>query len=51
MNIFGNKRIGLITGPSGVDRNLNSTIDIINKNFNLTTLYSPEHGVRGNFQA
>lgn len=50
-NIFGNKRIGLITGPSGVDRNLNSTIDIINKNFNLTALYSPEHGVRGNFQA
>jgi len=51
LNIFGNKRIGLITGPSGVDRNLNSTIDIINKNFNLTALYSPEHGVRGNFQA
>lgn len=50
-DIFKNKRIGLITGPSGVDSRLKSSIDIINKEFNLKALYSPEHGVRGDFQA
>lgn len=47
------KRIGLVTNPSGVDRNLRSTIDIL---FNapdvrLVALYGPEHGVRGDVYA
>jgi uncharacterized protein YbbC (DUF1343 family) len=47
------KKVGLITNPTGVDRNLQSGIDLI---FNapgvrLTALYSPEHGVRGDFTA
>ncbi len=47
------KRVGLVTNPSGVDRYLNSTIDIL---FNapgveLVALYGPEHGVRGNVYA
>ncbi|WP_434564649.1 DUF1343 domain-containing protein [Thermoanaerobacterium thermosaccharolyticum] len=50
-NIFENKKIGLITSPTGVDRNLRSTIDILNERFNLKALYSPEHGIRGDFQA
>ncbi|WP_253667095.1 DUF1343 domain-containing protein [Thermoanaerobacterium thermosaccharolyticum] len=50
-NIFENKKIGLITNPTGVDRNLRSTIDILNERFNLKALYSPEHGIRGDFQA
>lgn len=45
------KRLGLITNPTGVDKNLKSTIDILNEKFNLVALYSPEHGVRGNIQA
>lgn len=45
------KRIGLITNPTGVDKNLNSTIDILVQKTNLVSLYSPEHGVRGNIQA
>lgn len=49
--LFENKRIGLITAPSGVTKDLKSTIDLFYKNFNLTALYSPEHGVRGEFQA
>jgi uncharacterized protein YbbC (DUF1343 family) len=49
--LFKGKRIGLITAPTGVDKNLKSTINIINEKFNLTALYSPEHGVRGNLQA
>lgn len=47
------KRVGLVTNPSGVDRELNSTVDIL---FNapgveLVALYGPEHGVRGDIYA
>lgn len=47
------KRVGLVTNPTGVDRNLKSTIDILfeAKEVNLTALYGPEHGVRGNYSA
>jgi uncharacterized protein YbbC (DUF1343 family) len=45
------KRVGLITTPTGVDKNLKSTIDIFCEKFNLTALYSPEHGIRGELQA
>ena len=45
------KRVGLVTNPTGVDRHLRSTIDILNENVNLTALFGPEHGVRGDFSA
>lgn len=47
------KRVGLITNPTGVDRNLKSTIDILFQapNVNLVALFSPEHGIRGNITA
>lgn len=45
------KRIGLITNPTGVNSNLESTIDILNKHVNLVAMFSPEHGVRGELQA
>ena len=43
------KRVGLVTNPSGVDRNLRSTIDILHdaKDVELVALFGPEHGVRG----
>ncbi|MBP5373382.1 MAG: DUF1343 domain-containing protein [Bacteroidales bacterium] len=43
------KRVGLVTNPSGVDRRLRSTIDILfdAPEVNLVALYGPEHGVRG----
>lgn len=51
--ILKNKRVGLITNPTGVDSKLKSTIDILfeNKQVNLVALFGPEHGVRGNFSA
>ena len=51
--ILDGKRVGLVTNQSGVDRNLNSTIDILNDapNVHLVALYGPEHGVRGNHSA
>ncbi len=45
------KRVGLVTNPTGVDGSLRSTIDILHTHVNLTALFGPEHGVRGNFSA
>lgn len=47
------KKIGLLTNPSGVDRNLHSTIDILYKadGVELVKLFAPEHGVRGDIYA
>lgn len=47
------KGVGLVTNPSGVDRFLNSTIDILfeSPQVNLVALYGPEHGVRGDVYA
>ena len=48
-----NKRVGLVTNPSGVDRELRSTIDILAQapGVKLVALYAPEHGVRGDVYA
>lgn len=46
------KKVGLITNPTGTNKDLVSTIDLlISKKVNLVALYGPEHGVRGNAQA
>ncbi len=47
------KRVGLVTNPSGVDRNLRSTIDILfdAPGVELVALFGPEHGVRGDMYA
>ena len=44
------RRLGLITNPTGVRRDLVSTIDVLHEQYCLTALYSPEHGVRGDAQ-
>ena len=51
MSLFENKRVGLITNPTGIDHQFRTTIDILFEKVNLTTLFSPEHGIRGNLQA
>ncbi|WP_339147485.1 MULTISPECIES: DUF1343 domain-containing protein [unclassified Sutcliffiella] len=47
------KRVGLITNPTGVDQELNSIVDTLHNDpdTELTALYGPEHGVRGDAQA
>lgn len=47
------KRIGLITNPSGVNRNLESTIDVLRKapGVKLVALFGPEHGIYGDVSA
>ncbi|MCK4812307.1 MAG: DUF1343 domain-containing protein, partial [Candidatus Marinimicrobia bacterium] len=49
-DILKGKRVGLITNPTGVNRYLKSTVDILHESpdVDLVALYGPEHGVRGN---
>lgn len=47
------KRIGLVTNPTGVASDLQSTIDLLFEapDVRLVALFSPEHGVRGDIEA
>jgi len=53
LNLVKNKKVGLITNPTGVDSHLNRLIDLFYKNpgIDLMALYGPEHGLYGNAQA
>ena len=47
------KKVGLVTNPSGITRDLRSTIDVLFEapEVELVALYGPEHGVRGDVYA
>ena len=47
LDIFEGKRVGLITNPTGINSNYQSTIDILYAKTNLKALFAPEHGIRG----
>jgi len=53
LDLIRGKRVGLITNPTGLDRKLDSIVDLFRAHpeVTLTALYGPEHGVRGNAQA
>lgn len=52
IQLFAGKRVGLITNPTGVNSELQSTINVLlAKKIDLVALYGPEHGVRGNVAA
>ncbi|MWV42088.1 DUF1343 domain-containing protein [Paenibacillus sp. HJL G12] len=46
-HLFKGKKLGLITSPTGLNKDFVSTIQILHENFHLAALFSPEHGVRG----
>ncbi|MGE7903013.1 exo-beta-N-acetylmuramidase NamZ family protein [Peribacillus sp. NPDC094092] len=52
-NMLKGKKVGLITNPTGIDSKLTSIVDLLNDDpdINLTALFGPEHGVRGDAQA
>ncbi|MDP4879059.1 MAG: DUF1343 domain-containing protein, partial [Opitutales bacterium] len=47
------KRVGLLTHPAGVNRNGESSIDVLRRanNVRLVALFGPEHGIYGNEKA
>ncbi|MGE6377122.1 exo-beta-N-acetylmuramidase NamZ family protein [Peribacillus muralis] len=51
--ILKGKKVGLITNPTGIDSHLTSVVDLLHDDpeIQLTALYGPEHGVRGDAQA
>ena len=46
-SLFAGKRLGLITGSSGMSSDHRYTIDVLKEAFDLRALFGPEHGVRG----
>ena len=44
------RRLGLVTGGSGLGRDFRASIEILKEQYNLTALLSPEHGIRGEQQ-
>lgn len=52
-SLVAGSRVGLLTNPSGIDRDFRSTIDrfAVHPDIELTALFGPEHGVRGEAQA
>ena len=50
-SLFRGKRLGLVTGPTGVTRNLRSSAEALAARYRLTALYAPEHGLWGSAQA
>ncbi|MCD9188043.1 MAG: DUF1343 domain-containing protein [Pyrinomonadaceae bacterium] len=50
--IFGKERVGLICNQASVDHNFDHAADLFYKDeqINLTTLFGPQHGIRGDVQ-
>ena len=49
-SLFYGKRLGLITNPTGLRKDLSSTADYLAGGYSLKAMYAPEHGVRGDRQ-
>ncbi|MCI5957673.1 MAG: DUF1343 domain-containing protein, partial [Clostridiales bacterium] len=49
--VFRGKRLGMILSPSGTDRQLRLSADVLGAQADLRALYGPEHGVRGAAEA
>lgn len=52
LGLLRDKKVGLITNPTGLDSRLRSTAELFfrHPDIKLTALYGPEHGVRGDVQ-
>lgn len=50
--LFENKKIGIVTNPTGIVENKNHLVDfLIEKKVDLQKIYAPEHGFRGTADA
>ena len=46
--VFAGKRVGLITNQTGIDSMGTPSAVLLSRSVQLTTLFSPEHGIQGN---
>ena len=44
-------RLGILTNPTGIDRNMRPSYQVLMEKYQVTTLFAPEHGIRGDAQA
>ena len=51
LDVLKKGRLGVLTAPTGVDANLRPTYEILAEKYNVTSLFAPEHGIRGDIQA
>ena len=53
LDLLRGQRVGLVTNPTGADRELRSSVDLLARHpdVELVALFGPEHGVRGDAQA
>ncbi|MFB4160037.1 exo-beta-N-acetylmuramidase NamZ domain-containing protein [Geomicrobium sp. JSM 1781026] len=53
LDVLEDKRIGIVTNPTGVTQDLDNIVDVLvaEEDLNVTSLYGPEHGIRGDAQA
>ncbi|MCD8198862.1 MAG: DUF1343 domain-containing protein, partial [Phascolarctobacterium sp.] len=45
--LLSDKRLGLLTNQTGVDRNLKRSVDILKEKYQLAAIFVPEHGFYG----
>lgn len=50
-SVLKDARIGIVTAPTGVDRKMRPTYEILASKYKVTALFAPEHGIRGDAQA
>jgi len=51
-DILRGKRVGLLSNPTGICLNMRSIVDIMyDAGINVTVLFAPEHGIRGDYWA
>ena len=50
MSLLDGKRVGLLVNATSVDHELRHAIDLFRAKYNVTALFGPEHGVRGDAQ-
>ncbi len=51
LSVLKEGRLGVLTAPTGVNGDLKPTYEVLAEKFNVTSLFAPEHGIRGDIQA
>ncbi|SHE48369.1 exo-beta-N-acetylmuramidase NamZ family protein [Clostridium fallax] len=46
-NLIKDKKLGILTNQTGVNSNGKHIIDVLQKDYNVTALFAPEHGLNG----